>query len=234
MQVIDFHSHVLPAADHGCKDLKTSILQLQLMHKYNVQTVVATPHFYPHVHRVDRFVDNVNNAVCELSQAGIHLPINVAIGTEVLLCNGLDQMDGLERLCIRGTNTLLLELPVKPLKQDGLDTVERIMSKGLTIVLAHIDRYLRINPQDIDELLSMGALAQINASGLTSHGRRKRLAPYIENKKHICAIGSDLHGNDKRQYKPFCKSQKILGERFDEIMCRAEKLLSGAEMIDLK
>ncbi len=234
MSVIDFHSHVLSATDHGCKDLKESMLQLHLMHECDTEIIVATPHFYPHIHRVDSFIKNVNNAVWELRQADIHLPINIALGAEVLLCPGLDKMDALEKLCVRGTKTILLELPIKPLNQAFFDTVERIMSTGLTVVLAHIDRHLKSNPQDIDELISMGAFAQINASALTSYGMRKRLSPYIDDGDTVCAIGSDLHGHNKKQYKPFCKSPKILGENFEKIMCRSEKLLSGAEFINLK
>ena len=234
MSVIDFHSHILPATDHGCKNVKESMLQLHLANKCNTEIIVATPHFYPHIHRVDSFIENVNNAVLELHQADIHIPLNIAIGAEVFLCNGIDRMDGLEKLCIRGTKTILLELPMKPIKHTSYNTVESLLAAGFTVVLAHIDRYLRINPQDIDELLSMGAYAQINASALTSYGMRKRLSPYIDDGDTVCAIGSDLHGHNKKQYKPFCKSQKILGENFEKIMCRSEKLLSGAEFINLK
>lgn len=234
MSVIDFHSHILPATDHGCKDLKESILQLHLMHKCNTEIIVATPHFYPHMHTVDSFIENVNNAVLNLRQADIHLPLNIALGAEVLLCNGLDQMDGLEELCIRGTKTILLELPTERLNQAGYTTVENILSAGFTVVLAHIDRYLKNTSQDITELLSMGTYAQINASALTSHGMRKRLRPYLEDGDTVCAIGSDLHGHNEKHYKPFCKAQRLLGENLEKIMCRAEKLLSGAELINLK
>lgn len=234
MAVIDFHSHILPATDHGCADIQESILQLNLISENKTNTVVATPHFYPHMHRVESFIETVNNAVSEIHQADIHFPLNLALGAEVFLCNGLDQMDGLDQLCIRGTKTMLLELPMKPLKQSGYDTVENILSAGYTVVLAHIDRYMKVNPQGIDELISMGAYAQINASSLASHGMRSKLYPYIKDGDTVCAIGSDLHGHDKKQYKPFCKAQKLLGEDFGEIMCRTEKLLFGAEIINLR
>lgn len=234
MTVTDFHSHILPATDHGCDGIAECILQLQLMSEHGTEIAVATPHFYPHIHRVDKLVESIDSAISEIRGANIKLPLGIAIGAEVLLCDGLDQMEGLERLCIRGTKTLLLEMPPSPIGEATCDTVENIISNGYTVVLAHIDRYLKSDPRGVEELLSLGAYAQINSSSFLSHSTRNKLYRYIEDGDTVCAIGSDLHGCNKKLYKGFLKAQKILGNEFEKIMSRSDKLLSGAEMLYLK
>jgi len=112
-----------------------------------------------------------------------------------------------------------------------MSTVESIMDEGYTVVLAHIDRYVKRFEEGIDTLLSMGALAQINADSLVSFFDRKKLRPYIESGR-VCALGSDLHGSDPRSYKPFAELKKHIGvEHFEGIMKSSQKLLEGAKTL---
>ena len=109
-EIIDFHAHVLPAADHGSDSPETSKMQMALLSSAGVDTVVATPHFYPDLHTISDFTSTVDECV-ELIRNIENRP-RICLGAEVLYCSGLDTMDGLEKLCIRGTRTLLLELPL--------------------------------------------------------------------------------------------------------------------------
>ena len=90
---------------------------------------------------------------------------------------------------------MLLEMPNVGAWSDRLiATVEALMDKGIVILLAHIDRYIRDYEEDIDRLLSMGAKAQINASSLMSFFSRRRLMPYLHSGA-VDALGSDLHNS---------------------------------------
>ena len=107
-RLIDFHSHILPGADHGSANAKTTEKQLSLIRKEPVAKIVATPHFYPHQDNLSSFVKKREESVRQLvSVINFDVP-EIFLGAEVLLCPGLDQMNGLERLCIEGTNTCLL------------------------------------------------------------------------------------------------------------------------------
>ena len=234
MSIIDFHSHILPSVDHGCADTDVAISQLSIMKKGGTDIAVATSHFYPHIHKVENYKKSVSGAVEQLMSSGITHAPDITLGAEVLLCEKLHMMDGVEDLCIRGTKVLLLELPFVKLKDSHYDVAERLMADGYTVVLAHIDRYLAQYGDGIDELLDMGAVAQINASSLYSFSTRKRMSAYITKGEAVWAIGSDLHGADQKCYRQFVRSQRRLGKQFGEIMTRSEKLLSGAELIKIK
>ncbi len=232
-ETVDFHAHILPSVDHGCADMNECRKQLELIRRNGTDITVATPHFYPQEHEVAHFLKKVSHSLDKLQSSNINSGVRVALGAEVLLCPNLHSMSGLDKLCIRGTNVLLLELPPYSVDTFILDTVDEIMQKGFTVVLAHIDRYLCDFEEAIDILLSMGAYAQINAASLGSSKISKKIMYYLEQTEKICAVGSDLHGRDKSAYKKFVKSQKLLGEYYPVIMKRSQELVQNAELITL-
>ena len=227
-EIIDFHAHVLPAADHGSNSPETSKTQMALLTGAGVDTVVATPHFYPDYHTISDFLYAADSGA-ELIRDFENRP-KLCLGAEVLYCNGLDTMEGLDKLCIRGTNTLLLELPFSDDWDMNMFYTVRRLGKKYNLVLAHIDRYLGIQPEGIDIFLSMGISAQVNASALFSASNFWKLSPYI-NDGRICALGSDLHMTDKKACMAFARSKKRLGKEFFKIMERTKALIDGAETI---
>jgi protein-tyrosine phosphatase len=231
MTVIDFHSHILPTIDHGCQDVDECLAQLTLMGTTDTSIAVATPHFYPHIHKTDSFNTRVSRAISQIKEITRSDFPKLCVGAEVLLCEGLDSMNELHSLCIRGTHCLLIELPTHSLRRGHFDAIEAMLSDGYTVVLAHIDRYVKICGDDVDTLLSMGALAQINADALFHLSALKKINKYLETSDCICALGSDLHGAKPNAYNNFAKAPKALKEHYEVIMQRAKKLLFEAETI---
>ena len=123
---IDFHAHILPGADHGASRVETSLRQLALMREAGVSAVVATPHFYPHRQTPESFLTKRESAIAALREALPQDAPTVYIGAEVLVCPGIHEMEGLEKLTIEGTNVLLLEMPTTVWDSAILDTVEEI------------------------------------------------------------------------------------------------------------
>ena len=227
-KIIDFHAHILPGADHGSNDTKETAGQIALLNNAGVDTVVATPHFYPNRHTLDYFLGKVDASVEKLGSLDIPRP-GICIGAEVLYCDGLDKMQALEKLCIRGTKVLLLELPLDIWDDRLYETVKELLGE-YTVVLAHIDRYISWQEKGIYSLLEMGALAQINAYGLFYKKEKKYLTPLIE-ENGICAIGTDLHNLEKKMVKRFTESQKKLGDAYTQIMQSSGELLKDAIII---
>ena len=183
--VIDFHSHILPGVDHGSPDLATTEQQLKLLCQAKTDVVVATSHFYPNAIDTDTFLKIVDRAARQIVENELSAP-KIALGAEVLYCDGIEQMEGLERLCVRATNVLLLELPMDQWNSSLFHSV-RALCKHYTVVLAHIDRYVASQTNELEELLSLGAYAQINASSLASFFKRCQLRAFLEKSGvHIC------------------------------------------------
>ena len=227
MKIIDFHAHILPRLDHGSRSSQVSLAQLQLMSQAGVDTVCATSHFYPQEILVDDFLEARAASLARLLEISQNKPRpKIILGAEVLICEGLDRMEGLEKLCLEGTDILLLEMPFSAgAWSDRLyRTVAEISNRGIRPVFAHVDRY----PYKLVEaLFDMGFQAQLNAVCLSQLLKPKHLMRWIEEGK-IIALGSDLHGDNAKAYEPFTKVCGSLGDQAQRIMENTDKLISSA------
>lgn len=225
MHVIDFHSHILPGADHGSGSVKTSLAQLALMRASGTEAAVATPHFYPDRDNVELFCRRRAAAAERLLDAQSTLTPTLYLGAEVAVCPYLERIgrEALQRLCVAGTGTILLEMPISTWTQPYIDAVLGVRELGFRVIVAHIDRY---PVKETIKLLSRGFEVQLNASAFSKPWRRGR---YIELAKTntVVALGSDLHGAEPRAYRAFAG----LGRRItdlEEIFARTASLLAGA------
>lgn len=225
---IDFHAHIVPFADHGCVSTEEAINQLLMMQRAGIQTVVATPHFYPAQDNVAEFIARVDDGMRSLmAQRPEHAP-KIFLGSEILLCPSIHKMPGFDQLCIRGTKVCLLELPINGCTDDLMETVEDILSLDYTVVLAHINRYLHSFADQIDYLLDMGALAQVNATSLKGFWNRRRVLPYLES-GCVVALGSDLHGQDQKTMDAYAALSKLPNDLFSLICEKSAELLTNAQ-----
>lgn len=69
------------------------------------------PPFYPHKESVESFLARRQRTYEALKANLPDGAPEIILGAEVLICDGMDQLSGLDRLCRQGTNELLLELP---------------------------------------------------------------------------------------------------------------------------
>ena len=226
--IIDFHSHILPKADHGSNSVDVTRAQLAMMHQAGTDIVVATPHFYPNLDSVDRFLARRAHTARRLTEIERPDTPVVYLGAEVLVCEGIESMQGLETLTIHGTKVILLEMPFGRWNERLIETVLAVRARGFTPVLAHIDRYA---PENVIKLLREGILAQVNAAPLVRFFGYRRNRAYIEGES-VVALGSDLHKAEKNGYANFVKMQQKLGARAGEIFAKTEALLQGAIPIE--
>lgn len=227
MQLLDFHAHILPHMDHGSSRTATAHGQLELIHAAGVGEVCATSHFYPQSTLPDRFLSERATSLSHLlSTYGDKPRPRLLMGAEVLICPHLEEMEGLDGLCVEGTRVLLLEMPFtnRDWDRDLYDTVREIRRMGILPVLAHVDRYPRPN---IEKLFGEGMIGQINASSLDRWIKPRHLLRWID-EGHIVAIGSDLHGADPAAYRPFEKFVNTYPAAAQAIMQRTRELLGDA------
>lgn len=229
-KLIDFHAHILPCADHGSESLEMSLKQLEILEKNNVGYVVATPHFYPSNTSPEKFIEKRRRCTENLLEASTNLQIKIARGAEVLVCERMEYMKGLELLTISGTNTLLLEMPFHGWSEDLIETVRNLTKYPFNIVLAHIDRY----PKNlVERLLEFDLQSQLNSEKLSSIFTCRKYMDYV-NSGRVVALGSDLHGTDSSKVKKLVTAYNKIGKNnADYILQSSKKLLKGATLIKL-
>lgn len=208
---VDYHAHILPGCDHGSDCVETSLKQLGMARDAGIDTICATPHFYPNNESVHTFLDRRQRTYEELETEAADGP-KVILGAEVLICDGMDRLDGLMELCLQGTNELLLEMPFYKWPANIWDTLFRLIEiDDLQIVIAHADRY---PAADIEVLIDAGVPLQLNACALTRFFKRSRYLSWID-KRYVSYIGSDIHGLGDG-YRDFAKCADVLKRRYNK------------------
>ena len=224
--IVDFHSHILPGADHGTSSVEETLVQLKFAKNAGVTRIIATPHFYPHRHSVDSFLLRREKSFMSLSNEKklVGFP-HIRLGAEVLLCENLHKLPNLKELCIYGTNVMLLELPFSDVSDSHVKTVSQIMDMGIDVVLAHADLYERAS---IEHFIFVGAKLQINASSLTTLFKQPHIYDWID-RGDVVALGSDIHNKYKGAYKKFLKAQKKIGAELDYIREKSNEIWEMAK-----
>ena len=221
--IIDFHAHVLPGCDHGSSGREVSKKQLEYAAKSGVDIVCATSHFYPDRENLEDFLERRDWCYQLLNEARgmVNESPKVLRGAEILACMGLDRIPGLEKLCLEGTNLLLIEMPFVRWPRHLVEMMEAMScKKEFQPVLAHADRY---DAADVERVLDMGIPVQLNVENLSGLMIKKHIKEWIANDM-VVAIGSDIHGTDIG-YKKWDKARAKLKGDWERIMARTNDLL---------
>ena len=205
---LDYHAHVLLGCDHGSDSVETSRKQLAMAAAARVRTVCATPHFYPHKESIPSFLQRREASARLLRENLTADAPQLQLGAEVLICDGMERLDGLPRLCRSETNELLIEMPFYQWPEAIWDTLYALCERrDIKIVLAHAERY---PPEAIEQLIRDNVALQLNSECLTRPLHRKRYLTWIKNGS-VKYLGSDIHmlGDGYRAWE---KCVKLLGK----------------------
>ena len=201
IEICDMHSHILPAMDDGSADAAMSVEMLRTAYKQGVRKILATPHYYP-VESVGDFLERRSCAAQMLHQAMLEadepLP-EVYLAAEVAYRPGIGYEEDLRKLCIGKSEFLLLELPFSPWGPEIVRDIRNMTcTKGITPILAHLERYLRIQKKKvISEVLQQGVLVQMNAEAVLER-RTHRVAMKLLKSNMVHLLGSDCHNMTSR------------------------------------
>ncbi len=219
--MIDWHSHILPSIDDGSHHTDESIAMLKSMIEQGIDTVIATPHFYPtEVSSVESFLRGRHESEIRLREAMTSFPDlpRIICGAEVNYYPGISHMSGLELLTIGTGKILLLEMPFTEWTEYTIrELMEMLNDDRYTVLLAHMERYWWLQTKRTrDRLLDSNIHMQINASYLT-HFSTRRKALHLLEEKYVRFIGSDAHNMTSRPPRigeAYALIEKKLGEHF--------------------
>lgn len=233
--MIDFHSHILPGIDDGAKDIETAAKMLTLSKSMGVDTVVATPHFYPWQDSVPEFLkkreESYKKLVEYISVHKLDVP-EVILGAEVAFSGDILNID-IGKLTIGNTEAILIELPFEYWNEWIYTELYRLsMEFGLDIILAHIERYIPGHRDftKVEPFFDMNMCIQVNADSFLDRKGMKIIKKLVKRDK-LHLIGSDMHNLENRithMDEAVKKAGKKFGMGFlNEITNNGRKILKG-------
>lgn len=192
--MVDFHSHILPSMDDGSRSTEESAAMLTELKNQGIKTVMATPHFYANDESVSDFLARRSASYEKLKNVITPDMPQIFLGAEVRFYDGISHMDGLEKLCVEGTDLLLVEMPSCKWTEYTVKELTDIACSGkFILVLAHVERYMNFQRSGVFErLLQNGVLMQINASFINDFFTRRRALRLIR-MQAVHFLGSDCH-----------------------------------------
>lgn len=225
--MVDFHTHILPQMDDGSSSVEESLEMLKRIADDGIGRVVLTPHYYAERESPEEFLQRRSIAYNRLLQAvedhsmSNHIPA-LHIGAEVRYFEGFSNTTALSALKISNSDLLLLEMPFSRWSSRMFFEIQKAKETlDCTIVLAHIERYLKFqkDPDFWNRIMDSGVLIQSNAEFFLCSLWKRRIAFSLFKQGKIDLLGSDCHNTIKR---PPC-----LGRAVDKIKQRL-----GTESLD--
>lgn len=198
--MIDFHTHILPGVDDGSRDVQMSLEMLRSESSMGVNDVVLTPHFYATENSPAMFLEKRQRAWERLApNLTPDLP-KLHLGAEVQYFEGITSVEDVRNLRIEGTDILLVEMPFCKWPDRVIaDIMELNEWENTRVLLAHIERYMAMQPKDVwPRLRERGILMQSNVSFFDSWKTRHKAMKMLS-RGEIQFLGTDCHSMGTRR-----------------------------------
>lgn len=224
-RMVDIHCHILPETDDGAISLEESVAMCRLAAAEGIKTIVATPHMFDGIHRTPQR-DDIRRKIDLVMEAAGGI-VEIVPGGEVRYSHEIFQevKDPRSKIKLNGSSYMLLEFDFTMVPPNIEMTIFQILSAGITPVIAHPERNLRLQqrPEILAGLVERGAFAQLDAGSLTgSFGRE-----CYESAKRIIEAGlahfiaTDAHHQDRRRpvlVKAVAKAAEFGGAEYARAM----------------
>lgn len=216
MRFTDWHSHILPHIDDGSRDTNESVRLLEMLAEQGVGRVIATPHFIADNESVSEFIGRRNDSYNKLKESAFEGMPEIVLGAEVEYYPGISRLAELKKLCIGKSRLLLLEMPISTWTEYTVkELVEIATAKNIVLILAHIERYLKLQShKTMERLMQNGILMQVNASYFVEVRSRRKALVLLKN-GGMQFLGSDCHNINSRAPK-LGKAYEIIKNKFGE------------------
>ena len=197
--MIDIHTHILPGMDDGSGSLEESLAMAKESARQGVRLLAATPHFYATQEDPERFLQRREKSLALLESAWQEGFPTLLVGAEVRYFDGISRVEKIAHLTLDHTRILLLEMPFTSWSRRMVEEVLELQrSRGLQVLLAHVERYLKDQDGQVWETFRQnGVWMQCNANFFL-RWQTKRKAQALFKKGEIQMLGSDTHNMTTR------------------------------------
>lgn len=197
--MIDIHTHILPGMDDGSSSLEESLSMARESARQGVRLLAATPHFYATQEDPNSFLRRREKSLALLESAWQDSFPTLLVGAEVRYFDGISRVEKIAHLTLDHTRILLLEMPFTSWSRRMVEEVVELQrSRGLQVLLAHVERYLKDRDGQVWETFRQnGVWMQCNANFFL-RWQTKRKAQALFKKGEIQMLGSDTHNMTSR------------------------------------
>lgn len=227
----DFHTHILPGFDDGCKDMEQSISIIDTLISYGITDIAITPHFYTNEESVEDFLKRREDKYIELLNSVKNKNVKLHLGAEVFITDYLFNQKFDNRLCYDGKNYLLTEFSYDSDFSGRFgEYIDNLLDMDIIPVIAHVERYPKLmkNQKKREELIKQGVVFQSNFTSFTEFSLKKKILKMIKNNE-IKILGSDVHSFHRNSPENYIKATEFivqkLGEEFIDIINENSKLI---------
>lgn len=186
MGFCDFHCHLLPQIDDGYVSREGFFRMLNLYKESGITSIAFTPHIYNPYVKTD--IGSLRDTFAWASKMALNMGMVTYLGSELFV--GTQE----ELKCIPiADKYALVEFGLSLPPANLLPRLEKLQDQGLTIILAHAERYRWLTPQSIalERLRGLGALVQVNVEAVEDG----TALPYLEGGL-VDLIATDNHGDE--------------------------------------
>ena len=197
--MIDIHTHILPGMDDGSVSLEERLAMAKASARQGVRLLAATPHFYATQEDPNSFLRRREKSLALLESAWQDSFPTLLVGAEVRYFDGISRVEKIAHLTLDHTRILLLEMPFTSWSRRMVEEVVELQrSRGLQVLLAHVERYLKDQDGQVWETFRQnGVWMQCNANFFL-RWQTKRKAQALFKKGEIQMLGSDTHNMTTR------------------------------------
>ncbi|MEG0180691.1 MAG: CpsB/CapC family capsule biosynthesis tyrosine phosphatase [Peptostreptococcaceae bacterium] len=202
--MIDIHCHILPNVDDGSKSLEESIEMAKIAQNEGIKTIVNTSHYHPDFkykkgQELSEVLNDFNNT---LKKQGIN--VDIILGNELYFTDDLiGNLQDLDFNTLNNSRYLLIEFSPNNFPKNLVDVVYEIKLRKYIPILAHVERYPKIqeNPNLIYDCINEGALIQINAASVIGKNgnEAEKVSEILLANNMVHFIATDAHSSTKRR-----------------------------------
>lgn len=188
----DNHSHILYGVDDGIRTADESLDALAKLEAQGLKELWLTPHTMEDVPNTTEGL----KARFEELKALYRGPIDLHLASEYMMDSLFEKhfKQG-DLLTHRYRNSVLVETSTFSAPYRFWDILGEMMSAGYRPILAHPERYIYMDKNDYERLVSMGVYLQMNYPSIVGvYGKEvKKKAEMILKKGWYKMVGSDCH-----------------------------------------
>jgi protein-tyrosine phosphatase len=198
--VIDLHCHLLPGVDDGSESMSDSLDMARALAGLGFRAVCCTPHVQYAM--FSRSVEELESLRAELQTAVTREGISLELlpGGEHHASEVLEVLAADRLLRYRRSDAFLLEFSLRGFPPRVDEMLFRFQLKGLTTVLAHVERYpeVQADPRALVPLRERGVQCLVNLSSLAKRwdAASQASARALLQIGLVDAVSSDLHDPD--------------------------------------